>query len=271
MKFNRVLIAVIILVVLTLISFLVVNRKHSSGLKLTKNSLTAAELYNQANSLLEKGEFLAAKALYQKIINDNPDFKQISDVQKKSEDLNIRIIFSNLLTPQSHIYEVKSGDSLEKISKKFNTTAELIKKSNNLSSDTIQAGRKLRVWTGKFSILVDKSQNTLILKSNEEVIKSYRVSTGVNNSTPIGTFKIVNKSTNPVWFKAGAIVLPESPENVLGSRWLGFDKLGYGIHGTVEPQTIGQQITQGCVRMLNKDVEELYSIVTFGTEVEIVD
>jgi lipoprotein-anchoring transpeptidase ErfK/SrfK len=87
----------------------------------------------------------------------------------------------------------------------------------------------------------------------------------------VGTFKITSKLANPVWFKAGVVVPPESPENVLGSRWLGFDNPGYGIHGTIEPQTIGQQITQGCVRMLNKDVEELYAIVPVGTEVEIVD
>ena len=119
--------------------------------------------------------------------------------------------------------------------------------------------------------MVDKSQNILVLKSDDEIIKTYRVSTGLNNCTPVGNFKIISKLPNPVWFKAGAIVPPESPENVLGSRWLGFDLPGYGIHGTIQPETIGQQITQGCVRMLNQDVEELYSLVPMGTEVTIVD
>ena len=64
---------------------------------------------------------------------------------------------------------------------------------------------------------------------------------------------------------------PESPENVLGTRWMGFDIPGYGIHGTVEPKAIGQQVTAGCVRMLNEQVEELYSILPVGTEVVIVD
>ncbi len=272
MKFNRLLTTGIILIVIILALFLLIaGRKQVNKGSKAINAVSAAELYSQANSFLEKGEILAAKADFQKIITDNPDFKQISDVQKKLEDLNIKIIFSNLATPQSQIYEVKPGDNLDKIAKKFNTTVELIKKSSNISSNTIQAGRKLRVWTGKFSILVDKSQNTLILKSNEEVIKIYRVSTGTNNSTPLGTFKIVNKLVNPPWFKDGKAIPPESPENILGTRWMGFDIPQYGIHGTIDPQTIGQQMTQGCVRLTNKDVEELYSMVPVGSEVEVVD
>ena len=52
---------------------------------------------------------------------------------------------------------------------------------------------------------------------------------------------------------------------------MGIDKKGYGIHGTIDPNAIGQQITAGCVRMTNADVEELFSIVPTGTDVTIVD
>ena len=64
---------------------------------------------------------------------------------------------------------------------------------------------------------------------------------------------------------------PESSQNVLGTRWLGFNLSGYGIHGTTEPETIGQQVTAGCIRMRNEDVEELYSIVQLETRVVVVD
>ena len=64
---------------------------------------------------------------------------------------------------------------------------------------------------------------------------------------------------------------PDSPENILGTRWLGFDKKGYGIHGSVDPSAIGQYVTAGCVRMTNADVEELYAILPVGAEVTIVD
>ncbi|MCM8819304.1 MAG: L,D-transpeptidase, partial [Candidatus Omnitrophica bacterium] len=115
------------------------------------------------------------------------------------------------------------------------------------------------------------SQNLLFLKRAEEIIKTYVVSTGKNNSTPVGNFKIINKLINPTWFKAGAVIPADSPENVLGSRWLGFNLKGYGIHGTIEPNNLGKQVTDGCIRMRNQDVEELYDIVPEGTEVSIVD
>jgi lipoprotein-anchoring transpeptidase ErfK/SrfK len=169
------------------------------------------------------------------------------------------------------MYEVKAGDTVVKIAREFKTTPELIMKSNNISAGKIFPGKKIKVWTAPFSILVDKSQNILIVKSNEEIIKTYIVATGANNSTPVGTFKVANKLPNPTWYKAGAVVAAGSPENILGSRWLGLDLSGYGIHGTTDPQSLGKQVTQGCVRMSNPEVEELYTYIPVGTEVTIVD
>jgi lipoprotein-anchoring transpeptidase ErfK/SrfK len=234
---------------------------------------SAGSLSARAKELEAKGDLLEAKNIYQKLANDfpNANLNEIAGWQKKTEDINIKLLFSPALTPNAALYEIKSGDTLVKISREFKTTPELIMKSNNLAGDKIIPGRKIKVWTAPFSILVDKSQNTLLLKANEEVIKSYTVSTGKNNCTPVGVFKIVNKLPNPTWFKAGAVVPADSPENILGSRWMGFDLPGYGIHGTTDPKSLGTQATQGCVRMSNAEVEELYAIVPAGTEVTIVD
>jgi len=51
---------------------------------------------------------------------------------------------------------------------------------------------------------------------------------------------------NPTWFKAGAVVPAESPENVLGTRWMGFDLAGYGIHGTTEPKELVNRLLRVC-------------------------
>ena len=231
-------------------------------------------LLAQARGMEARGELLQAKSVYQKLAGDFSNSSDMANWQKKIEDLNIRLLFSPTITPNSIIYEVKPGDTLNKIAKQFNTTVELIKKSSNLNSDIIAPGRKLKVWTEPFSILVDKSQNTLILKTkDEEIVKTYTVATGVNNSTPVGTFKIVEKIPNPPWFKSGAAkpIPPGSPDNILGTRWLGLSIPSYGIHGTTDPQSLGKQVTQGCVRMANLEVEELYIIVPKGTEVNIVD
>lgn len=235
------------------------------------NLATLTGLLNQAKDFEAKGDLLAAKGLYQKLINEFPNSGEVMNWEKRIEDINIKLLFSPTLTPKSMVYEIKPGDTITRIAREFETTGDLIMKSNNLSNDKILPGRKLKVWTAPFSILVDKSQNTLILKTDEEIIKTYIISTGKNNSTPLGTFKITNKLINPTWFKAGAVVAAGSPENILGTRWLGFNLPGYGIHGTTDPASLGKQFTDGCARMLNSDVEELYAIVPLGTEVTIVD
>jgi lipoprotein-anchoring transpeptidase ErfK/SrfK len=245
------------------------GKADDKGLKL--NASPVDGVYEQAKALAAEGKSLESKVAYEQIIAEHPDYKDIEKVQNDLYDLNMKILFSNIPTPQTVIRDVKVGDTLGKISKQYNVSMDLIKVCNNLKGETVRVGQKLRIWTGKFSLLVNKSQNTLMLKSNEDVLKVYTVSTGANNSTPVGTFKIMVKLENPVWFKAGAVIPPESPENVLGTRWLGFDLEGYGIHGTVSPDKIGQQVTAGCVRMRNEDVEELYKIVPRGTAVTIVD
>ncbi len=119
---------------------------------------------------------------------------------------------------------------------------------------------------------MDKSQNILTLKSGQEIIKTYRVSTGKDSCTPVGTFKIINKIIDPPWYKEPGVMIPSGdPKNVLGSRWLGISKESYGIHGTTQPELIGQSVTEGCVRMRNAEVEELYILVPEGTEVVITD
>ena len=260
--------AVLVVIVL---GFIISRKGGAPAAARSSDGASAQQLYLQANSFKQNGEFLKAQESYKKILNEHPDFDKMETVQKELESLNMQIILSNTPTPESVIHEVGSGDSLGKIAQKYGTTVDLIKISNNLKNDTIRMGQKLRVWTGKFSILVDKSQNILILKDGNDVVKVYHVSTGEKNSTPVGTYKITSKLVDPVWFNKGVVVPPESPQNVLGTRWLGFDIPGYGIHGTVEPDTIGQQVTAGCVRMKNQEVEEIYSLVPLGTQVTIVD
>lgn len=232
---------------------------------------SASKLYDQALVLKKNGDFVNAQNTYRKLISEYPDQENIDMIQKEYENLSMQIIFSNTPTENSVMHEVVSGDSLGKLAKKYNTTIELIKISNSLKSDIIRIGQKLRIWNATFNIFVDKSQNILMLKTGDKVVKVYNVSTGSNNSTPVGEFTITTKLTDPVWFNRGVVVPPESPENVLGSRWLGFDLPGYGIHGTVEPETIGSQVTAGCVRMRNEEVEELYSIIPYGTKVVVTN
>ena len=168
-------------------------------------------------------------------------------------------------------YAVKSGDNLTTIAKKHGVTVDAIRQANGIAGDRLDVGQQLKIPSYKLSIWVDKSDNTLILKADEQVLKSYVVSTGTDNSTPVGTFKVTDKLENPTWYKAGAVKKPGAPDNQLGTRWIGWDLKGYGIHGTIEPDRLGQQVTAGCVRMKNEEVEELFKLVPPGTPVTVAD
>lgn len=228
-------------------------------------------LISQAALFEKQGKFAEARDAYKKAYEAYPEVSIVKIAKPKMEELDMKILFSPFVDGYSKEYIVQSGDSLAKIAKVFGTTIELLKRSNNLTGDNIRQGQRLKVMTAKFSVVVDKSQNILLLKRNGESIKSYKVATGVNNCTPVGIFKITTKLVDPVWYKTGAAVPPGSPENILGTRWMGLSKEGYGIHGTTDPSSLGKQATAGCVRMLNSEVEELYSILPEGTEVTIVD
>lgn len=184
----------------------------------------------------------------------------------------IKTLFSPTLTPNSFLYTVKAGDALSKIAKKHNTTIELIRKSNSLKSDVLYEGMKLKIMKTTFKIVIDISDHALRLYADNELIKTYSIATGkTGRPTPVGTFTIVNKLENPVWFHEGTAIPPGDPDNILGTRWMGFSLKSYGIHGTTLPDTIGTPASEGCIRMLNHEVEELYSIVPVGTGVTLTE
>lgn len=233
---------------------------------------TESEYWKLASFYENRQDLLKLKDIYRTIIEKFPSSASVLKAQEALENNNVKLLFSGIATPDSFIYEVQKGDSLFKIAKKFATTVELISKANGLKGAVLRAGKKLKITKLKFSIIVDKSQNILTLKADGDIFKTYRVATGKNNSTPVGTFKVTNKIIDPPWYPPqGKVIPPGDPKNVLGTRWLGISKPSYGIHGTIDPGSIGRNVTEGCVRMKNEEVEEIFAIVTEGTEVVIID
>ena len=246
--------------------------KRSARLVDKADAESRKSLLDLADNYKAKGNYLKAKKMLLGFTERFPDAEEALRIAEDLNSLNINLLFSDVITDDSVLYEIKPGDTLTEIASRFNTTVGLLKRANNLKTDLILPGRSLKVNKAKFNILVNKTKNTLALKkSGGETIKTYTVSTGKDFSTPTGTFKIEEKLVSPVWYKVGAIVEPDSAEYELGSRWMGISLEGYGIHGTNDDSTIGKHITKGCVRMRNEDVIELFAIVPTGTEVVIVE
>lgn len=120
------------------------------------------------------------------------------------------------------------------------------------------------------SVVINLPSRMLELYSGNTLIKEYSVAVGKPSTpTPIGQFTIIDMEKNPTWVPFGRdLVVPSGPDNPLGYRWMGFFEL-YGIHGTNEPWTIGQALSNGCIRMREEHAEELFEIVTKGTPVKV--
>ena len=216
-----------------------------------------------------KGDLAQALGLYYRV---RKDFSE-AEFSEKAEDGIGRINMGLILSPQpggeSFIYKVEAGDNLTVISQKFNTTIDFIMEVNRLTTPMLRPGQRLKILNSKFSMRVSKRENRLYLENNGKLVKVYKVATGRDDSTPEGKFTIVNKLKDPTWYTVGAIVPPGSSENILGSRWLGLSEKGYGLHGTSNPADIGGYVTNGCVRLLEEDIQEIYKLVPMGTVVEI--
>ncbi|QDR80456.1 L,D-transpeptidase family protein [Sporomusa termitida] len=111
---------------------------------------------------------------------------------------------------------------------------------------------------GNVSLKINVASRMLELYNDGSVYKVYRIAVGKKETpTPIGEWTIVWKDYN--WGTG------------FGSRWLGLNVPWgtYGIHGTNKPWSIGSFASHGCIRMRNKDVEELFEWVPINTAVKI--
>ena len=140
----------------------------------------------------------------------------------------------------------------------------------------LEAFKNLRSDTAMLPLadaaLCRSESDWLVGINSTRAMTAYRSRYGGFNKTPVGEFTITDRIAQPTWWRPDGREIPYGdPENLLGTHWLALNVRGYGIHGTWEPDTIGHQLSAGCVRMLNENVEELFTLVTLGTPVEIRD
>lgn len=169
--------------------------------------------------------------------------------------------------PYSKAYEAVRGDSVTRIGQKFLIPKELVMRLNGLASPAIAAGQQLKVIQGPVNVEIFKGRHELQAWLGDICIRVCQVGVGKGNSTPEGTFLVRNKIVNPPYQPQHK---PKSehrdggaPDNPLGSRWIDIGN-HYGIHGTIDPTSIGHDVSEGCIRMHNKEVEELYDLTVVG-------
>ncbi len=118
-------------------------------------------------------------------------------------------------------------------------------------------------------VLVSIPDRRLAVLEAGEVIATFPVAVGAQASpSPTGEFQIVSRVSNPTYYHPGTVI-PSGKNNPLGTRWVGLSQKGYGIHGTNAPRSVGQAASHGCIRLRNRDMERLFTMLRVGDVVAI--
>lgn len=161
--------------------------------------------------------------------------------------------------PTMNYYVISRGDTLAIIARIFNVTVQqLINANPGINPYGLYVGQVICIPAAPSAVRITISiaAKTLSLYREGRFVRSYPVATGKPRTpTPRGTFTIVNKQVNP--------------GGPFGTRWMGLSKPHYGIHGTNNPASIGTAASNGCVRMYNDDVNDLFNQVPVGAVVII--
>lgn len=118
-------------------------------------------------------------------------------------------------------------------------------------------------------VLVSIADRKLAVIEEGNVIARFSVAVGAAASpSPTGKFQIVSRVSNPTYYHPGTVI-PSGRDNPVGTRWVGLSQKGYGIHGTNAPRSVGHAASHGCIRLRNRDMERLFTMLRVGDRVEI--
>lgn len=231
----------------------------------------------------KSNDLLGARAAWSKaLLSPKIVASDAQSLRDKLGTLNADLVFSTKTyagDPIAEEYTIEAGDGFQKIAKKRGLVTDwrLIERVNKMDSTKLKVGAKIKLVHGPFHAVVNKDDYRLDIfwgppKSKDEwiFIKSYKVGLGPN--TPSGDFvlKPGSRQVNPPWTNplTGEKFGADDPKNPIGERWLGIQYeadpskyKGFGIHGTIEPDSIGKSKSMGCIRLGSADVEVVYELL----------
>jgi hypothetical protein len=235
---------------------------------------------------LEQGRFPEAARAYSRLLLFEvlapwrPDRRRLGDWTRALDVAQREHRWSPRGGWPSEDVRVEPGDSLIAIRLRFLAQhpdallcTGMIERANRIRG-FIQPGQRLRVPIDPVRVQVSLEARWAFYLLGDEVAAAWPVGIGrAGEETPPGVYSVRNKLEDPPWMKEGQEPIPfGDPRNPLGTRWIGWSamdgaKTSYGFHGTWEPDSIGQAASDGCVRFLNPDIEELFRILPEGAPI----
>lgn len=226
----------------------------------------------------EAGQIIEARQELNRMLAISRNADEQAELRRHLTKLADATIFSGQVRPDDPLvttYTIQPGDMLLEVGRQFDLPYEVIMTINGIRDATrIRAGEKLKVPHGPFHARIHKSQFRLDVYLQDLYLRSFPVGLGATQETPEGVWKVKERLTNPTYYPPASAtdkrrIAPDDPKNPLGEHWIGLEGIdgdalgreGYGIHGTIEPESIGKAVSLGCIRMHNDDVALLYQLM----------
>ncbi len=226
----------------------------------------------------QRGGLLTARTYLNRALHAALPPDQARRARKTLADLADRTIFSRGAIKDDPLvdhYVVQKGDALGKIARQFKVSEDFLARINGITNKHfIRDGKRLKVVHGPFHAAITRPDHLMHVYLQDVYVRTYRVALGANGATPTGWWKVANRQKNPSWTdpRTGKRWYADDPQNPIGEYWIGLagfegdalGQFGYGIHGTIEPETIGQDVSMGCVRLAPEDIASLYQLLVPG-------
>ena len=235
----------------------------------------AAALLEEGLDLGRQGKLLEARDRLNTALHCGLTVAEARIARSALADLADRTIFNSSVVPGDPLAKLRyvtSGDKLSRIARTACVPEDLLARINGLrNKHFLREGQRIKVLQGPFHAAISKREHEMHLYLQHVYVRTLRVGLGENGKTPTGKWKVINRQENPSWFdpRTGKEYHPNDPMNPLGKYWIGLagidgeavGKEGYGIHGTVELETIGGDASLGCVRLAPEDIAVVYRLL----------
>ena len=239
-----------------------------------------------AKAKADTGDLLAKRQL----LNDGLITGKLADAdadaaKKEIEEISKTVVFSAKKFPDDPwggVYQVASGERLATIAARNSVTWEFLSRVNGVTPKKLRSGQNIKIFKGPFYAVVYKHLFKMEIYMGgpggpgSMYVTSFPVGLGKDNSTPTGIWmcKAGDKIRNPRYYppRGGEIMAPDDPKNPLGGYWIAIEGLdgqavgkeSYGIHGTIDPNSIGKMESMGCIRLKADDISWVFDILVDG-------
>ncbi len=195
---------------------------------------------------------------------------RLSPIQARELEQLLDQVTGTVIYSRKHLLEepyiVRSGDTLTRIAQQYGVPVGLLAKINGIGDgQQPRPGQELKVVRGPFDAVVDLTGRELTVMLGDRYAGRFPIGIGRNLRGAEGVHQVTDKTVRPASYDANQVADPSNP---LGRRWIGLGEQ-LGIHGTNDPKDIGRDQGQGWISLGDRDIEDLYDILSIGSRVMI--